>query len=410
MVPKDVHIRLFPVLLVMLFVFSTGQPLAQELPDQEEPSEEMLKAPEDKMEILSGQETQEDAAQEEAPVREREMAVEEPDAGAEGGVEDDAAGEDEDYDSSEALPDISADISRIRIESEGFGLAAGRNVTIHPGENSGDPLQGESAEEIRQEAFDAALTGLFPLRPEDIEILLKHYDRTEQAAQSPPYALPRPEVSVQTISMDPGVTPPFIKTAVGHVTTVNMLDITGAPWPVEDITWAGDFEIIEPEEGGHIIRITPMAKFGYGNMSVRLLTLKTPITFALRVGRDAVHYRVDARIPEFGPFAQAQLMEGGTQLVAGNSTLTTVLDGVPPPGAVRLSVSGVDGRTSAYKVGGLTYVRTPMTLLSPGWESSVSCADGMSVYALSDTPVLLLSDQGRFVRAKLKEQEDLFDE
>lgn len=91
MVPKDVHIRLFPVLLVMLFVFSTGQPLAQELPDQEEPSEEMLKAPEDKMEILSGQETQEDAAQEEAPVREREMAVEEPDAGAEGGVEDDAA-------------------------------------------------------------------------------------------------------------------------------------------------------------------------------------------------------------------------------------------------------------------------------------------------------------------------------
>lgn len=319
-------------------------------------------------------------------------------------------GEDEDYDSSEALPDISADISRIRIESEGFGLAAGRNVTIHPGENSGDPLQGESAEEIRQEAFDAALTGLFPLRPEDIEILLKHYDRTEQAAQSPPYALPRPEVSVQTISMDPGVTPPFIKTAVGHVTTVNMLDITGAPWPVEDITWAGDFEIIEPEEGGHIIRITPMAKFGYGNMSVRLLTLKTPITFALRVGRDAVHYRVDARIPEFGPFAQAQLMEGGTQLVAGNSTLTTVLDGVPPPGAVRLSVSGVDGRTSAYKVGGLTYVRTPMTLLSPGWESSVSSADGMSVYALSDTPVLLLSDQGRFVRAKLKEQEDLFDE
>lgn len=392
MVPKDVHIRLLLALLLTLVVFGAGQPRAQDFSSQERPSEEVLKAPEEKTEMTSGQEA---PVREEAPAHA--MAAEEESADA-------------DYDSSDALPDISADISRIRIESEGFGLAAGRSVNIHPGEDPGELSQGEMAEEIHREAFDAALTGLFPLRPEDVEALLKHYDRTEQAAQSPPYDLPRPEISVQTISMDPGVTPPIIKTAVGHVTTVNMLDITGAPWPVEDITWAGDFEVIEPEEGGHIIRITPMAKFGYGNMSVRLLTLKTPITFALRVGRDTVHYRVDARIPEFGPFAQAQLMEGGTQLVAGNSTLTTVLDGMPPPGAVRLSVSGVDGRTSAYKVGGLTYVRTPMTLLSPGWESSVSSADGMSVYALDNTPVLLLSDQGRFVRAKLKEQEDLFDE
>jgi intracellular multiplication protein IcmK len=306
----------------------------------------------------------------------------------------------------DALP-----VSRMRINAEGFGLAADRHVTVYPGDNPADEVDNEALQqEIRQEAFDAATTGLFPLAPEDIRKLLKQYDDTERAAQSPPYDLPTPEVVVQTVSMDPGVPPPVIKTAVGHVTTVNMLDMTGAPWPVQDITWAGDFEIVEPEEGGHIIRITPMAKFTYGNMSVRLLTLKTPITFTLRVERDSVHYRVDARVPEFGPFANAQIMEGGAQLEAGNSTLTTVLDGVPPTGAVRLAVSGVDGRTTAYKVGGTTYVRTPLTLLSPGWQSSVSSADGMNVYAMDDTPVLLLSDQGRFMRAKLTEERNLFDE
>lgn len=308
----------------------------------------------------------------------------------------------------DALP-----LSRVRIRTEGFDLSPARIHDVYPGDDPGGlSMEDQTAlqEEIRQEAFDAATTGLFPLQPDHIRALLRQYDATERAAQSPPYDLPKPEVVVQTVSMDPGVAPPVIKTAVGHVTTVNILDMTGAPWPVQDITWAGDFEIVEPEEGGHIIRITPMGKFTYGNMAVRLLTLKTPITFSLRVERDSVHYRVDARIPELGPFANAQLMEGTTQLAAGNSTLSTVLDGVPPSGALRLAVSGVDGRTTAYKVGATTYVRTPLTLLSPGWQSSVSSADGMNVYALEDTPVLLLSDQGNFLRAKLSEQKDLFDD
>ena len=59
---------------------------------------------------------------------------------------------------------------------------------------------------------------------------------------------------------------------------------------------------------------------------------------------------------------------------------------------------------------GTTYVRTPLTLLSPAWQSSVSSADGMNVYALTAAPVLLLSDGGEFARATLKEKEDLLDE
>jgi hypothetical protein len=76
----------------------------------------------------------------------------------------------------------------------------------------------------------------------------------------------------------------------------------------------------------------------------------------------------------------------------------------------KLSVSGVDGRTTAYSAGNMTYVRTPMTLLSPAWQSSVSSADGMNVYALTSAPVVLLSDEGGFQRATISDKEELLDE
>jgi intracellular multiplication protein IcmK len=189
------------------------------------------------------------------------------------------------------------------------------------------------------------------------------------------------------------------------VTTMNILDVSGAPWPIQDITWAGNFEIVQPEAGGHVVRITPMSEFAYGNMSVRLLELDTPITFVLRTHRDGVFYRVDLRLPVYGPNAIPPIIDGGITIAAGNLTMTAVLDGMPPQDAVKMQVTGADGRTTAYKFEDSTYVRTPLTLLSPAWKSSVKSADGTNVYLLGNAPVLLLSDQGRMIHARLAEKE-----
>lgn len=314
----------------------------------------------------------------------------------------------------DALPELPQQqsgpaIGRLKIEGDGFDMA-NKSATVTIDGNINEEGNAKLQEEIRSEAYDAAITGMFPLSPVQIEGLLKRYDETQAAAKTPPYENPKPEISVQNISLDPGVAPPVIKTAIGNVTTLNILDATGAPWPVQDVTWAGDYEIVEPEQGGHIIRITPMSHFARGNIVIRMLTLKTPLTLTLETGRDVVQYRVDARIPEYGPFATTPIMQGGKSLVAGTPELTSILDGNAPGGATKLDVSGVDGRTTAYSMGGTTYVRTPLTLLSPAWQSSVSSADGMNVYALTNAPVLLLSDGGEFQRAVLKEKEDLLDE
>ncbi|MEM8833504.1 MAG: DotH/IcmK family type IV secretion protein [Pseudomonadota bacterium] len=309
----------------------------------------------------------------------------------------------------DALPAIS-DV-QFRLETQGFDGVAARDINTRI--DVGD-LEGQTPEEleaeIRREAFDAAITGMFPLQPDNIRSLLGAYEDTQKAIEEPLKGVPTPQINVQTISLDPGVEPMVISTSTGYITTLNMLDITGAPWPIQDISWAGNFEVTEPEEGGHIVRIMPLGNSAYGNISMRLLTLKTPVTIRLETVDDRVQYRIDARIPEYGPFAEAQLIQGGIERVAGNGTIMSILDGVIPDRAEKLAVSGVDGRTTAYRLNNMTYVRSPLTLLSPGWEQSVSSADGMNVYVLADAPVLLFSDSGSFERASLSPYRNFFDE
>lgn len=269
------------------------------------------------------------------------------------------------------------------------------------GQNAPQQAKSMSEAEIRRRAFEAAVNGLLPMNPEEIRRLLRRFDETREASEKPIDTPPKPEVKVANVSLDPGVDPPTILLAKGNVTSLTILDATGQPWPIRDVSWAGEFDVITPEANGHVIRITPMGGHALGNLSLRLKELKTPVTFSLRTQEEVVQYRFDARIGEMGPNAESPIIESGISAVAGDAVLNAVLDGVPPSGARRLEVSGTDGRTTAYAVSGVTYVRTPLTLLSPGWNSSVRSADGMKVYSLSGSPVLLLSDRGQIVRARV---------
>ncbi len=277
-----------------------------------------------------------------------------------------------------------------------------------PGKNGRDLVK----EQSRQEAFDAALQGLLPLRPEEIRQVLERFDRTQESVELPIYPDPKPKMSVETVSLDPGAQPLTIQLSYGNVTTLSILDVTGAAWPIQDITWAGNFEVIEgSEEGAHLVRLSPQSEYARGNMSMRLLGLKTPVIFTLETNRDVVHYRLDAIIPEIGPLGQAPLIESSTvSITAGNSQMAAVLQGLPPGGAEHMEVSGTDGRTSAYRMNGVTYVRTPLTLLSPSWQSSVASADGTRVYEIQDAPVLLMSDKGRMVRVRLSQRAERYED
>ena len=304
------------------------------------------------------------------------------------------------------------------VKTPGGGSDSG--ITADGGEELELVQEGMTQEDIeaqiRKDAFEAALQGLLPLQPLEIRKLLERFDRTQESVEVPVYPSPKPEVTVETLSLDPGSAPAVIKVAYGHVTTLNMVDLSGEPWPIEDISWAGNFEVIEAgaQEGSHILRISPETEFAQGNISIRMLDLKTPIIMSIETSRDIVHYRFDAIVPKYGPFAQTPLIQGSgmSGINAGGERgkdLAATLAGLLPDDAIRLRVLGSDGRTTAFKVGTMTYVRTPLTLLSPGWNSSAASADGMRVYEIKDTPVLLLSDNGKMVRMKLAEREDILE-
>lgn len=266
--------------------------------------------------------------------------------------------------------------------------------------------QKEIEQLTRDAAFEAALNTLMPMTPEEIAKLLEAFRESREAAEQRVGGIPEPEIVVKDVPLDPSAKPPVIKVSPGHVTSVNIMDITGKPWPIESVSWGGEFEVINPGNGGHIIRINPMKAHAVGNLSMKLVSLDTPVTFTILSQLESVHYRFDARIPEYGPLADMPIIDTGVTISAGgNPSIATILEGVLPAGAQRLKVEGVDGRTTAYRHNGQTMVRTPLTLLSPGWSESAKSADGMTVYVVHNTPVLLLSDKGKMMRATLTESE-----
>jgi len=256
----------------------------------------------------------------------------------------------------------------------------------------------------RGKAFDNNLKTTLPLEPAEIKEVIDRFEQTTKAAEQPfGHITPKAEVRVSTVNLEPSATPETIHLAPGHVSSVTVLDATGQPWPIADVSWGGDFEVQTPATGGHIIRISPLGGYKVGNMSLSLVDLPTPVTFRLETQPDRVDYRFDARMPIPGPNAMAPVIEVPLQTQAGDGSLISILDGVSPDGTTSLTVSGVDGRTSAYKNGDRVFVRTPLTLLSPAWSEQVASADGMTVYVIPDAPVLLLSDKGRMVRASLSD-------
>jgi intracellular multiplication protein IcmK len=295
-----------------------------------------------------------------------------------------------------------------------LGAAAGLPIGLQGASDIGLPqtaeelavqMQEQAAEQrklIEEQTFDAALKQLLPMKPEEIRKTLEAFKFSREAAETP-ITVPTPMQVVRTLSLDAADTPIIVKMAPGHVTTITIVDSTGAPWPIQDVGWAGRFDVSPPESGGHVIRITPLTAHGMGNMSIRLVDLITPVVMQLGTGIDEVYYRLDARVPKPGPLAKTPIIEyGGLQAVAGrDDNLTGVLEGTPPAGAERLTIKGVDGRTMAWKISDRIYLRTPLTMLSPGWDSSVTSADGVNVYTFEKAPVVLLSDQGRMVRANI---------
>ncbi len=259
---------------------------------------------------------------------------------------------------------------------------------------------GQEEKAIDDMAFHNAERQLFPLEPEKIVKLRKKYEKNELAKSQSGDTPPKPTATSQFVNLSPGSTPPVIRLSQGFVSSLVFLDSTGAPWPIAayDLGNPGAFNI-QWDKVSNTMMIQSNKLYTYGNLAVRLQGLNTPVMLTLIPGQKAVDYRVDLRIQGIGPNANNAPTEEGLPASA-NELLLHVLDGVPPPGSSRLVVSGGDAR--AWLFNGQMYVRTNLTILSPGWIGSMTSADGMHAYEMPKSPVLLVSWHGKVMQLKVE--------
>jgi len=249
-------------------------------------------------------------------------------------------------------------------------------------------------------AFQSVTSRLFPLTPDQILHLHRMYNASELAQVAYPGTPPRPTATSQFVNLAPGSTPPVIRLAQGFVSSLVFLDSTGAPWPIVayDLGDPKAFNI-QWDKSGNTLMIQANQMYTYANLAVRLEGLNTPVMMTLIPGQKAVDYRVDLRIQGYGP--NAKMTPTGQNLPPhADNVLLSVLDGVPPSGSRVLDVVGGDAQI--WEKGNKFYVRTRLNILSPGWVSSMTSADGMHVYEMAKTPVLLVSWHGKVMQLKVE--------
>jgi intracellular multiplication protein IcmK len=292
---------------------------------------------------------------------------------------------------------LSNDASQIAAQAEQAAMQA---------QAEADAAAAKRELEHNRKSYSRASTGLLPLSPDQVRTFMRHLQQTQEAAMPPYEGQPKGKIRIATIVLDPGAEPPMLHLAAGYVTTINMLDATGEPWPILDVGVGGNFDISPTKADTHIVRIMPLTRYSSGNISVLLKDLTTPIIFRLSADTTSdVDLRFDARVPKFGPGAKIPLVDR-SRLEAGDETIMAFLQNLPPKDAKRVKVGGLDGRTLAWALNDKVYVRTPLSLLSPAWNASVNSADGMAVYEIGDAPVLLMSDNGAVVRAHILRDDD----
>jgi intracellular multiplication protein IcmK len=250
-------------------------------------------------------------------------------------------------------------------------------------------------------AFEAMMQQNMPLSPEQVVKMHQRIDLSQRASAITPNIPPKSVSSTIMVNLAPGATPPAVRLSQGYVSSLVFIDSTGTPWPIASFD-VGNPKAVNMQWDGksNILLIQAVAPYTSGDIVVRLVGLPTPITLELVSGQRVVDYRVDIHVSGIGP--NTKELPIGTDLPnSANTLLLGVLDGVAPAGSKQLIISGASN-TDVWVLGEKMYLRTRLTLLSPGWVGKMVSPDGMNAYEMPKTSSVLVSRYGEPVQLKVE--------
>lgn len=214
----------------------------------------------------------------------------------------------------------------------------------------------------------------------------------QQRASSTPYpVVAEPVTRSINVTMTPGIAPPVLRLSSGMLSTIVFTDAAGNPWDIKSValnrsqfsdgvnqsmTSNSD---ADNKSINNILTIEPLNPASYGNVSVTLENLATPVIFTLSAGQNQVDVRVDARIPSVNPASTTRSNSLPARITTDiDDTTLLFVDGTPPVEAVPYVTSSK--LIEAWKFGEDLIVRTDSKILFPAYSTAVTSTSGMSVY------------------------------
>lgn len=282
-----------------------------------------------------------------------------------------------------------------QVEEKTYTYEQGQQVMLNSVPSGPRPASPES-----EAAFNAMMAQNMPMSPDQVVRMRQQIDLAQRAAAVPPNIPPKPVSTTIMIDLAPGTTPPAVRLAQGYVTSLVFVDSTGQPWPIASFD-IGNPKAVNMQWDGksNVLLMQAVTPYTTGDMVVRLMGLPTPITLEMIAGQRVVDYRVDLHVSGIGP--NTKELPLGTNLPnSANQLLLGVLDGLAPAGSKALTVSGTDSQ--AWTLGEKMYLRTRLTVLSPGWVGKMVSPDGMIAYELPKTSSVLVSRFGEPVEIKIE--------
>lgn len=276
--------------------------------------------------------------------------------------------------------------------ASGLGKDVGTPKVVYP-----------SASQITDDTLN--MLDQLQLSPEQVKRLKQLRLEKERLKATPYVSPPQPVTRTLAVSLDPGVTPPVLRLTQGQQSSIVFSDMSGNPWMIEKVSVNCVFFTIDQcqQGGGDALPVQTAARAGsaqasgpkptnvltieaatpaaYGNVTVTLRGLSTPVIFVLTAAQKEVDMRVDAKIPGHNPDAKENI--SFSAVPSQDTALMEFLDDVPPQGAQRLTVTGMDD-TEAWSYEHALYVRARGDVQYPAYTNAARSTSGVTVYKFAE--------------------------
>ena len=222
---------------------------------------------------------------------------------------------------------------------------------------------------------------------------LKEASLLNKRNQASPYTItPQAKTRSLGISLNPGEEPPILRLSAGMLTTIVFSDSSGNPWNIEKVSLDRSRfnDGLDGEQkdqtkelpATNILTIEPLDPAAFGNISITLDGLNTPVIFMLATGQRELDIRVDARLPGRSPTAKAMYSSGLQTSIVPDVVSLQFMDGLAPDGAIEMKTDSSYVR--AWKYGGYIYVRSNFGVIQPAYLSSFRANNGMKIFRYED--------------------------